>query len=115
MTTATRRRGTRRPISAEERSAQVEALAQQLNEAVSRITTDEAWTAMLQTAARFHRHSFRNVVLLWAQAEARGMTLSQVAGFRTWMTLGRHLRRGERGLGQSALADALRPFVEATR
>ena len=53
---------------------------------------------MLRTAARFHTYSFRNVLLLWAQAEERGVQITQVAGYRTWLSLGRHVRKGERGL-----------------
>ena len=93
MATATRRR-----TSPEERAAQVEALAEQLNEAVSRITTDETWLSMLQVAAQLHTYSIRNVLLLWSQAAERGMSITQVAGFQKWVSLGRHVRRGERGL-----------------
>jgi N-terminal domain of anti-restriction factor ArdC len=86
------------PLSAEERAARVEALMQRLTTAVGELTEGEAWTAMLSVSARLHRYSFRNVMLLHAQAAERGMTLTTVAGFTTWKSLGRSVRKGERGL-----------------
>jgi antirestriction protein ArdC len=51
------------------------------------------------------------MMLLWTQAEERGMALTTVAGFTTWKSLGRSVRRGERGL--AILAPVTRR-VEAT-
>lgn len=95
---ATKRRKSTQRSTHEERAAKVEALAGQLTAAVETITTDEAWLSMLRTAARFHSYSMNNVILLWAQAEERGMELTHVAGFSRWHSLGRHVRKGERGL-----------------
>ncbi|WP_214404799.1 ArdC-like ssDNA-binding domain-containing protein [Pseudonocardia lacus] len=99
MASASRRR---RPgparTSPQERAAKVEALLAQLNSAVGELTEGEQWTAMLRAATKFHRYSFRNMMLLWAQAEQRGITLSAVAGFSAWKALGRSVRKGERGL-----------------
>ncbi|GJF01454.1 ArdC-like ssDNA-binding domain-containing protein [Pseudonocardia sp. D17] len=89
-------RSTRRSDPAE-RAAKVEALLGQLNEAVAELASGEAWTAMLRVTAKLHGYSARNVMLLWAQAEQRGASLTQVAGFRTWLSLGRAVRKGERG------------------
>jgi antirestriction protein ArdC len=86
------------PMTAEQRAAKVEALTQRLTAAVEELTEGEAWTAMLRVSARLHRYSFRNVVLLHAQAAERGMTLTTVAGFTTWKSLGRSVRKGEKGL-----------------
>lgn len=92
-----RRRSAPAPMSSEERAAKVEALSARLADAVTELATGEQWTAMLRAAAAFHRYSFRNVLLLWAQAEERGATLTQVAGFQAWRTLGRTVRKGEKG------------------
>lgn len=80
-----------------ERAAKVDALMEQLNEAVVDLASGEAWTAMLRVTAKLHGYSARNVMLLWAQAERRGASLTAVAGFRTWLSLGRAVRKGERG------------------
>jgi hypothetical protein len=72
--TNSRKTGTGRTV--EERAAEVDALAAQLNDAVAALTTSAAWVAMLAVAARFTRYSPKNVLLLWMQAEQRGVTLS---------------------------------------
>jgi antirestriction protein ArdC len=44
--------------------------------------------------------------LIWVQSIARGFTPRRVAGYRAWQELGRHVRKGERGL--QILAPVLR-------
>jgi antirestriction protein ArdC len=82
----------------EQRVAKVEALNAQLVAAVDELTEGEQWTSMLRAAGRFHSYSFRNMMLIWLQAEQRGMAPTAVAGFTTWKSLGRSVRKGERGL-----------------
>jgi DNA primase len=50
-----------------ERQARLEALHERLVDEVRKICTGDDWRAWLDTAARFHRYSFRNVVLIAAQ------------------------------------------------
>ncbi|MHA6622909.1 ArdC family protein [Pseudonocardia sp. DLS-67] len=83
--------------SAAERAARVDALNAKLTTAVQNLTTSEQWTTMLRTAAAFHSYSPRNMLLLWMQAQERGVMLTQVAGYTTWRRLGRSVRAGERG------------------
>jgi antirestriction protein ArdC len=42
------------------------------------------------------------VLLLWMQAEQRGVTLSRVAGYRAWQGMGRHVVKGARSFAVSA-------------
>jgi len=49
---------------------------------------------MLDTAARFHRYSLNNLILIAVQAPGA----TRIAGFRTWQSLGRQVRKGERGI-----------------
>ena len=51
-------------------------------------------TAYLAAMARFHRYSFGNVMLIFAQKP----DATRVAGFHTWKKLGRSVRKGEKGL-----------------
>jgi hypothetical protein len=51
-------------------------------------------TALLKTMARFHKYSWHNVYLIAAQNPAA----TRVAGFQTWRSLGRFVRRGEKGI-----------------
>src|SRR5213594_3109448 len=54
----------------------------------------ERLTSLLKTMARFHRYSLHNVCLIMAQCPAA----TRVAGFHTWRTLGRFVRKGEKGI-----------------
>jgi len=49
---------------------------------------------MLDTAAKFHSYSLGNLLLIGAQAPQA----NRVAGFRTWQSLDRQVRKGERGI-----------------
>lgn len=51
-------------------------------------------TAFLKTMGRFHRYSWHNVALIATQCP----TATRVAGFQTWRTLGRFVRKGEKGI-----------------
>jgi antirestriction protein ArdC len=51
-------------------------------------------TAMLTAMARFHAYSWHNVCLIASQRP----TATRVAGFQTWRTLGRFVRKGEKGI-----------------
>jgi len=76
----------------------VERLHAQLQDSLQELVTSEDWQQALAVAARFHDYSFPNTQLIWAQSLARGFTPSRVAGYRAWQGLGRHVRRGEKGL-----------------
>lgn len=50
--------------------------------------------AVLQAAARFHRYSFRNIMLIATQRP----DATHVAGFNAWKKLGRFVKKGEHGI-----------------
>ena len=77
-----------------ERAEKVRALHEQLVEGVRALTSSEDWTRALETAARFHRYSARNVMLIALQRPSA----RRVAGYRTWQAMGRQVRKGERGI-----------------
>ena len=54
----------------------------------------EALTQYLAAIGRFHKYSLHNVMLIVLQKPAA----THVAGFHTWHKLGRHVRKGEKGL-----------------
>ena len=54
----------------------------------------EAMADYLRVMGRFHRYSLNNVLLIAQQRPAA----SQVCGFKTWLSLGRHVRKGEKGI-----------------
>ena len=53
-----------------------------------------ALTAFLAAAARFHRYTFRNVMLIAMQRP----DATRVAGFNAWKKLGRFVKKGEKGI-----------------
>ena len=67
---------------------------QQLTAAVDALVHGHNWQQMLQVAARFPRYSPNNVLLITAQRP----DATRVAGYRTWTTLGRHVKKGEHGI-----------------
>lgn len=67
---------------------------QQLTAAVTELTSSDAWARMLQVAARFPTYSPSNVLLIAVQRP----DATNVAGLRTWNTLGRRVRKGEKGI-----------------
>jgi len=67
---------------------------QRLTDAVAALTTSEGWQRMLTVAARFHHYSPHNVLLIGVQRP----DATHVAGYRTWQSLGRQVRKGERGI-----------------
>ncbi len=54
----------------------------------------ETLTAYFAAMARFHRYSFGNVMLIASQKP----DATHVAGFRTWLQLDRHVKKGEKGI-----------------
>src|SRR5436190_15675690 len=80
--------------STEDRAQKVRALHEQLVEGVRALTTSEDWARALETAARFHKYSARNVILITLQRPSA----RRVAGYRTWQSRGRQVRKGEKGI-----------------
>lgn len=66
----------------------------QLTAAVDALVDGPAWRRMLQVAARFHRYSANNVLLIALQRPEA----TRVAGYQTWRQLGRQVRKGETGI-----------------
>jgi len=54
----------------------------------------DAMKNFLATMARFHRYSFTNAMLIAMQRP----DATRVAGFQTWKSLGRFVKKGEKGI-----------------
>ncbi|MGB9112690.1 MAG: ArdC-like ssDNA-binding domain-containing protein [Acidimicrobiales bacterium] len=65
-----------------------------LEQGIRDLTSSERWTAWLESAARFHHYSFGNQMLIALQRPEA----SRVAGFKTWQTMNRQVRKGEHGI-----------------
>lgn len=98
MATATRTRQPRteqqQAEAREARTAELTALKKTFDEKVVTLRNSDQWKAMLDTMAHFHRYSFQNMLLIWAQnPEATYCT-----GYANWKKLGYQVRKGEKGI-----------------
>jgi hypothetical protein len=66
-----------------------------LDAGVERILDGEEFKRYLAFAAKFHRYSANNSLLVLLQRP----TATRVAGYKRWRELGRQVRRGEKGIG----------------
>ena len=85
--------------SADSRQARLQTAHAELTAAVEAIATSDDWRAFLDFSRKLHSYSAQNRMWLFQQAMTRGWhDLDHVAGFRTWLSLGRHVRKGEESL-----------------
>lgn len=77
-----------------DRTERLTEIHSQLERQVAELVSGEDWARMLETAARFHRYSANNVLLIMAQMPEA----TRVAGFKTWQSMGRFVRKGEHGI-----------------
>ena len=89
-----KRQTSRKGRTPEQKRAEMEELHNTLTAAVEQLRDSETWTAYLRFARSFHRYSFSNLLLIWAQ----NPEATQVAGYRAWQAKGRQVRKGERGI-----------------
>src|SRR5438067_892731 len=66
----------------------------QLEQSVAAIQDSATFRAYLSAQARFHTYSFGNVLLILAQ----NPEATRVAGYRTWQSLDRHVKKGEKAI-----------------
>ena len=66
---------------------------EQLSEALAQ-GKSEKLVAYLNVMARFHKYSFRNCLLIAMQRPGA----TRVAGYRKWQEIGRHVKKGEKGI-----------------
>ena len=65
-----------------------------LQDAVAEIVSGDEWKRMLKVASRFHRYSFNNHLMIFLQRP----DATVVAGFNRWKSLGRSVKKGEKGI-----------------
>jgi hypothetical protein len=66
----------------------------QIREAVSKLMSEDGFQVWIDARSRFHRYSFGNVLLIAMQCPEA----TNVAGYKTWPKLGRHVRCGEKAI-----------------
>jgi N-terminal domain of anti-restriction factor ArdC len=89
---------TKRRLSEDERAERRARDRERLQHAAEQLLTSDGWQRWVRARALFHNYSLHNCLLLAAQCHERGIEATRVAGFRTWLKLGRCVRKGEKGL-----------------
>ena len=74
-------------------ASQIKTALDKLTEALEKGTSDQ-FKAYLAAMAKFRRYSWGNVLLIMSQRR----DAKHVAGYRTWLKLGRQVRQGEKGI-----------------
>lgn len=69
-------------------------ILQRFEDAVSAIQDSESFRRWLDVSSRFHKYSLGNQLLIAMQRP----DATHVAGFNAWLRLGRHVRKGEKGI-----------------
>lgn len=93
--------------SSTDKAAELQA---QLQTDLAELVASERWQEMLDTASRFHSYSARNIMLILSQRP----TATRVAGYRTWQSMDRQVRKGERGIAILAPCVYKRSSVDDT-
>ena len=86
------------------RDAKLDALHEQLTDAVESLVSGEDWKQALEFAAQFRARSFNNTLLIFVQHQTAfeagrvpEPVPSYVAGFKQWQALGRQVEKGQSG------------------
>src|SRR3954453_5026039 len=82
------------PHSQPEREERMQHVLQTLERGIETILTSEGYWQYLATMSRFHGYSFNNVALIMAQRPEA----TRVAGFQTWKSMDRFVKKGETGI-----------------
>src|SRR5437660_953230 len=71
---------------------------ERLRKAAHELLSSDGWARWVRTRSMFRSYSAGNCMLLALQCHERGIEPVHVAGFRTWLKLGRCVRKGEKAL-----------------
>lgn len=82
------------PKLREEREEQIKILTDQLEKGIKEVFTSEKYKAYLSTMEKFHSYSFNNSILIYLQRP----NATRVAGYKTWQSLERQVKEGEKGI-----------------
>ena len=102
-----------------EREAKIDALHQKLTDSVGALVTGDDWRRALEFAAKFRSRSFNNTMLIFVQHNAAYQEgrvpepmPTYVAGFKQWLSLNRHVMKGQ--AGYAILAPVTARFASPT-
>ena len=77
------------------RQEEVKALSEKLETGLKDMLNSEKYRDYLSTMAKFPNYSFGNCMLIALQTKGQA---TRVCGYRTWETMGRHVKQGEKAI-----------------
>ena len=87
----------RRPTETE-REQRRAAARERVKQAAEQLLNSDGWQRWVTARSMFRNYSAHNTMLLALEFHLRGIDPEPVAGFRTWLKLGRAVRKGECGI-----------------
>lgn len=75
-------------------SDKIKELTEKLEAGIKEVFTSDRYREYLSTMNKFHNYSFNNSMLIHLQKPEASYT----AGYKTWETLERHVKKGEKGI-----------------
>lgn len=88
----------RRRLSDAEREQRRRADRERVKQAAAELLSSDGWRRWVRAREMFHAYSASNCMLIALQCHQRGIIPEHVAGFHTWIKLGRAVRKGERAI-----------------
>jgi hypothetical protein len=88
----------RRRLSEADREQRRRADRERVKEAAAELLCSEGWRRWVRARETFHVYSTSNCMLIAMQCHQRGIVAEHIAGFQTWIKLGRAVRKGEQAL-----------------
>jgi len=88
----------RRRFSEAEREQRHLADRERVKEAANELLSSEGWARWVRARQTFHAYSASNCMLIALQCHQRRIVPEHIAGFHTWIKLGRAVRKGENAL-----------------
>ena len=72
----------------------MDSIMQNLETGVAELFTSERYQEYLKTMSKFHNYSFNNTLLIAMQRPDATL----VTGYRNWQSMGRQVKKGEKGI-----------------
>lgn len=88
----------RRRLSEAEREQRRRADRERVTEAARELLSSEGWARWVRARQTFRAYSASNCMLIALQCHQRGIVPEHIAGFHTWIKLGRAVRKGEQAI-----------------
>ena len=78
----------------EKKKAEMDKMIEEIDNGIKEMFTSEKYKQYLDTVSKFHKYSLNNTILIMFQ----NPDASLVAGYKKWESMGRHVKKGEKGI-----------------